>query len=170
MHVDLDSPRVSLTEGEPAFLPHGGITEYLERINSILFTIHEGLQSNVGFVDALLKHELLESFVFDIELDDGSRLVLDTGSRVAVRLGGDQRTVTLAKGQAMFDVESDAEPDADDTPKFDPAKFSLPPLDGEDDDDLDLAIDDDDLGGDGAPFSLDETGPKTKMNGAAMSG
>ncbi|MBB3222329.1 SapC family protein [Pseudoduganella umbonata] len=73
VHVDLDSPRVSRTEGEPAFLPHGGITEYLERINSILFTIHEGLQGNVGFVDALLKYELLESFVFDIELDDGSQ-------------------------------------------------------------------------------------------------
>jgi tetratricopeptide (TPR) repeat protein len=64
-----------------------------------------------------------------------------------------------------FDVESDAEPEADDTPKFDPAKFSLPPLDGEDDDDLDLAIDDDDLGGDVIPFSLEETGPRSKTNG-----
>ena len=73
VHVDLDSPRVSRTEGEPVFLPHGGITDYLDRINSILFTIHEGLQGNVGFVDALLRHELLESFVFDIELDDGSQ-------------------------------------------------------------------------------------------------
>jgi SapC len=73
VHVDLDSPRVSRTEGEAVFLPHGGITDYLDRVNSILFTIHEGFQSNVGFVDALLKHELLESFVFDIELDDGSQ-------------------------------------------------------------------------------------------------
>ena len=64
-----------------------------------------------------------------------------------------------------FDVESDAEPEADDTPKFDPAKFSLPPLDGEDDDELDLVLDDDDLGVDVTPFSLDETGPKTKTNG-----
>jgi len=78
VHVDLDSPRVrnaahGASEGEAAFLPHGGITEYLERVNSILYTIHEGFESNAGFVEALLKYELLESFVFDIELDDGSQ-------------------------------------------------------------------------------------------------
>jgi hypothetical protein len=73
VHVDLDNPRVSKTEGESAFLPHGGVSEFLERVNSMLFTIHQGLQHNVGFVEALLKHELLESFVFDIELDDGSQ-------------------------------------------------------------------------------------------------
>lgn len=73
VHVDLDNPRVSRTEGEAAFLPHGGVSEFLERVNSILFTIHDGLQRNVAFVDALLQHELLESFVFDIELDDGSQ-------------------------------------------------------------------------------------------------
>lgn len=76
VHIDMDNPRVvvdkNATECEPAFLPHGGVTEYLERINSMLFTIHQGLQSNNAFVAALLKHELLESFVFDIELDDGS--------------------------------------------------------------------------------------------------
>ncbi len=73
IHLDLDSPRISKTEGEPIFLPHGGVSDYLERINSMLFAIHQGLQQNVGFVEALLKHELLESFVFDIELDDGSQ-------------------------------------------------------------------------------------------------
>jgi hypothetical protein len=39
----------------------------------VLFTIHQGLQDNTGLVAALLQHELLESFVFDIELDDGSQ-------------------------------------------------------------------------------------------------
>lgn len=43
-----------------------------------------------------------------VELDDGSRLVLDTGSRVAVRFTGDRRAITLTEGQAMFDVERDA--------------------------------------------------------------
>lgn len=73
VHVDLDSPRLSATEGEPVFLAHGGTTEYLERVNSTLLTIHQGLQSMPGFVAALLEHELLESFVLDIELDDGSQ-------------------------------------------------------------------------------------------------
>jgi hypothetical protein len=73
VHVDLDSARVSRSEGEPAFLPHGGNTEYLERINSTLLALHQGLLSLPSFVAALLEHELIESFVLDIELNDGSQ-------------------------------------------------------------------------------------------------
>ena len=73
MHVDLDSPRVSRTMGEPVFLPHGGNTEFLERMNSTLLALHQGLQDIAGFTEALLQNELLESFVFDIELNDGSQ-------------------------------------------------------------------------------------------------
>lgn len=72
VHVDLDSPRLSRTEGEALFLPQGGSTEYLERMNSTLQAIHLGLQGARGFIGALLEHELLESFVLDITLDDGS--------------------------------------------------------------------------------------------------
>jgi hypothetical protein len=72
MHVDLDSPRVSRTTGEPLFLPHGGNTEFLERMNSVLLAIHAGLERTPPFVAALLEHELLESFALDIRLADGS--------------------------------------------------------------------------------------------------
>ncbi|MFC0250970.1 SapC family protein [Massilia consociata] len=73
IHIDLDSPRIGTTEGEPVFLPHGGMTPYLEQINSILLTIHEGMQSNAGFIEALVKHELIEGFSLDVTLDDGSQ-------------------------------------------------------------------------------------------------
>jgi hypothetical protein len=75
VHVDLDSPRLGTgtSTGEAVFLPHGGSTEYLERINSTLLAIHQGLQATPAFISALLSHELLESFVLDIELDDGSQ-------------------------------------------------------------------------------------------------
>ena len=73
VHVDLDSPRVSRTEGEPLFRAHGGTTEFLERINSVLLAIHEGLDRTPPFIAALLEHDLLESFVFDIQLADGSQ-------------------------------------------------------------------------------------------------
>lgn len=73
VHIDVDHPRVGTNEGEPLFLEYGGVTPYLERINSVLLTIHQGLQTTPGFIGALLEHELLESFVFDIELDDGSQ-------------------------------------------------------------------------------------------------
>jgi hypothetical protein len=73
VHVDLENPRVSDSTGERVFLPHGGTTEYLERVNSTLLAIHQGLQQARGFLAALLEHQLLESFVLDIELDDGSQ-------------------------------------------------------------------------------------------------
>jgi hypothetical protein len=73
VHVDLDHPRCSSTAGEPVFLPHGGTTEFLEGVNSTLLTIHQGLQATPLFVSALLALELLESFVLDVELDDGTQ-------------------------------------------------------------------------------------------------
>ncbi len=73
IHVDLDSPRVGTTDGEPLFLSYGGSSEYLERISRVLRSIHDGLETSHGFVEALLHLELLESFVLDIELDDGSQ-------------------------------------------------------------------------------------------------
>jgi hypothetical protein len=73
VHVDMASPRIAYAGGEAVFLPHGGSTEFLERMNSTLRAIHEGIEATKPFVEALLKNELLESFVFDIELDDGSQ-------------------------------------------------------------------------------------------------
>lgn len=73
MHVDLDHPRVSRTTGEAIFREHGGTTDYLERMNSILLTIHEGLERTRAFVATLVEHDLLESFILDITLNDGSR-------------------------------------------------------------------------------------------------
>ncbi len=73
LHVDLDSPRVSETEGEPIFLEYGGNSDLLERMSSTLRGIHEGLELAPAFSAALLELNLLESFVFDVELPDGSQ-------------------------------------------------------------------------------------------------
>ena len=70
--VDMESPRVSTTEGERVFLEHGGNSEYIEQVTSILKVIHEGFERSTSFADMLLGMDLLESFVLDVELDDGS--------------------------------------------------------------------------------------------------
>lgn len=74
VHVDLDHPRVASEEnsGERLFRPHGGTTEYLESVSSTLLALHQGLQQAAGFGAALQELGLLEPFVLDIELDDGS--------------------------------------------------------------------------------------------------
>lgn len=73
IHIDIDSPRVSRTEGEPVFLEHGGNTEYLDKAISMLATIDRGIAATAPFVAALQEHDLLESFVIDITLRDGSQ-------------------------------------------------------------------------------------------------
>ena len=72
VHVDLDHARVGTASGEPLFREHGGNTEYLDRIASVLLTLHNGLERVPAFIDALLALDLLESFALDVELDDGS--------------------------------------------------------------------------------------------------
>ncbi|GAB1594836.1 SapC family protein [Lysobacter sp. PAGU 2638] len=72
IHVDLDHPRVGRA-GEAVFREHGGTTDYLERVSSTLLALHNGLQATRAFVDALLAHDLLEAFVLDVQLDDGSQ-------------------------------------------------------------------------------------------------
>jgi hypothetical protein len=72
VHIDLDNPRVGGVDGQPLFREHGGNTEYLDRIASVLLTLHNGLERVPAFVDALLAIDLLESFALDVELDDGS--------------------------------------------------------------------------------------------------
>ena len=73
VHIDMDSPRIGDGIGEPVFLPHGGLTEYLEHINSVLAAIYQGVEAMPAFIAALLRHELLESFVLDIQAADGSQ-------------------------------------------------------------------------------------------------
>ena len=73
VHIDLASPRVSRTEGEALFREYGGSSEFLERMSSVLLTIHQGLEAVPAFIDSLLQHDLLESFVLDVELNDRSQ-------------------------------------------------------------------------------------------------
>lgn len=70
--VDMDNPRCNTIEGERVFLEHGGNSEYLEQVTSILKVIHAGYERSIDFADWLLGMDLLESFVLDVELNDGS--------------------------------------------------------------------------------------------------
>jgi len=72
VHIDLDSPRGGSEAGIALFREHGGNSEYLERVASVLLGLHNGLEGVPAFVEALMALDLLESFVLDVELDDGS--------------------------------------------------------------------------------------------------
>ena len=73
MMVDMASKRISQgAEGEAVFLPHGGTTDLTEHANAVLHTLHEGLQATTEFIQTLMAHDLLESFVLDVERPDGT--------------------------------------------------------------------------------------------------
>jgi hypothetical protein len=71
--INMDHPRVSDSEGTPLFLEHGGNSDFLERTADMLEAIHNGNEQNKGFIDMLLKHDLVEPITLDITLDDRSR-------------------------------------------------------------------------------------------------
>lgn len=70
--VDMDSPRIDTEQGEPVFLEHGGNSEYLENVNSILNVLYVGMSTTRPFFRMLEEMDLLESFVLDAQLFDGS--------------------------------------------------------------------------------------------------
>ena len=72
VYVDSASPRLSSTDGEAVFLPHGGYSPYLEKVVSMLEYIHIGTETNQEFINALLQYDLLEPITLDIELSNGS--------------------------------------------------------------------------------------------------
>lgn len=73
VYVDMDSPRVSQTDGVPVFLEHGGQSPYLESITRILHAIHEGHAQNRRFSAFLGELDLLEPFTLEFELREGER-------------------------------------------------------------------------------------------------
>lgn len=72
IHIDMDSPRISSTEGTNVFLPQGGNTDYINKMSATLKAIHEGKASTKLFMDTLSELDLFESFNLDIQLSDGS--------------------------------------------------------------------------------------------------
>jgi hypothetical protein len=74
VHIDIDSPRISESEGEAVFLEQGGQAPLLQHVNSVLKALHEGLPKVAQFVDVLQNHELIEPVDLNVQLDNGEKL------------------------------------------------------------------------------------------------
>lgn len=77
LHIDLDSPRiVKPHEGEVGtalFMPHGGFSEYLEQVVQLMENLHAQAEHLPIFIEALMKHQLLEPFVLDMQMPGGDQ-------------------------------------------------------------------------------------------------
>lgn len=70
IHIDLDDPRISTTEGEPIFLPQGGNSRYLERVITILDGLHRGMAVSKVMFAAFTSMELIEPVKIEIKFND----------------------------------------------------------------------------------------------------
>jgi hypothetical protein len=74
IHVDLDDPRVLAAEaeggGEPAFLPAGGNSPYLQHVARLLGVIYDGLEISKAMFVAFETHGLIEPVDVEIKLDE----------------------------------------------------------------------------------------------------
>ncbi|MEM9840061.1 MAG: SapC family protein [Pseudomonadota bacterium] len=72
VHINLDHPRVSESEGEALFTDDGEQTEYLKSISNLLAEVH-GAHTHVTAMSAMLtEFDLVEPFALDVTLDDGT--------------------------------------------------------------------------------------------------
>nr|NUR38194.1 SapC family protein [Sphingomonas sp.] len=70
--IDLDDPRVSESEGEPLFLPHGGAAPLLQRATEALRTVHEGLEHSRAMFALFRELGLVAPVEIDVDLGDGT--------------------------------------------------------------------------------------------------
>lgn len=76
VHIDVGHPRVSQEMGVPVFLEHGGISPYLQEINSVLGELLNGVDDSSRFIKALAATNLLEPFTLNIKLESGQSIAV----------------------------------------------------------------------------------------------
>jgi hypothetical protein len=103
MMVDTASKRIGTgAEGEAVFLPHGGTADLTEHANSVLHTLHAGLQATTEFIQTLMAHDLLESFVLDVQRPDGTH-----GQLVGYYIIHEERLAALDAGTVALLHQAD---------------------------------------------------------------
>lgn len=73
IHVDLEHPRVSSSEGEVVFLPQGGQSPYLQHIVTVLRGIREGTEFGAAMFAAFDSLGLIQPVDLDVQLDETHR-------------------------------------------------------------------------------------------------
>lgn len=70
IHIDLDHPQVSETEGEPLFLKLGGNSRYLQEMTGVLDRIHRGLALSKEMFAAFTALDLIEEVQLEVKLSE----------------------------------------------------------------------------------------------------
>lgn len=73
IHVDLDDPRLSTTEGLPLFLPQGGQSPLLEHVSALLRSIYVGVEMGAAMFPLFAELGLIEPVAVQIMLSEVDR-------------------------------------------------------------------------------------------------
>lgn len=74
VHIDMDHPRIATNgEGMRLFDESGRASPFLDDIAGKLGALDAGYRASGDFLDALARYELLEPFVFEVPLSNGSK-------------------------------------------------------------------------------------------------
>jgi hypothetical protein len=76
VHVDLDHPRISRTEGAPVFLRHGGNSPYLERATRMLQMIAHGAEYAQPMFSAFVDAGLIDETELEVKLNESTQYTL----------------------------------------------------------------------------------------------
>ena len=70
IHVDVEHPRVSRTEGEAVFLPQGGNSPFLDYIANVLRGIRDGIEIGKAMFAAFQEFDLIEPVKVEVKLNE----------------------------------------------------------------------------------------------------
>jgi hypothetical protein len=71
IHIDLDHPRISRSEGQPVFLPQGGNSPYLDHVAGVLRAIFAGVEVTKSIFAAFEEYGLIEPIAIEIQVGNG---------------------------------------------------------------------------------------------------
>lgn len=101
IHIDMDHPRVSFSSGEDVFLPQGGSSEFLNRINYLLAELKDGVSQAELFFKVISNVNLIEPFTLNVELSDSSKFEMQGFYTI-----NEDRLNALSKEQ-IYDLHKD---------------------------------------------------------------
>jgi hypothetical protein len=77
IHVDMENPRLSRTDGQPLFLPRGGNTPYLDHIATVLRGIHDGLELGRVMTAAFAQLGLIEPMKLEVKISETEKYAIE---------------------------------------------------------------------------------------------
>lgn len=98
VHVDLEHPRASTTEGEPVFLKHGGHSPFLDHLIRVLQGIHDGVEADRAMTTAFDRLGLIKSTDLEIRFDG------EKGVRVNGLHGIDREKLAALDAQSLHEL------------------------------------------------------------------